>query len=46
MSSEKDKKKKKKKDPKILEKEMFLFVQALARKAVEEAIDQILKDFK
>ncbi|MBR2675721.1 MAG: hypothetical protein IKE28_02245 [Solobacterium sp.] len=38
-----DKKKKKKKDKGILEQEIFRMMQAMAKSAIEAALDEILK---
>lgn len=43
--SDEDNKKKKKKDQSVWEKEIFAFMQAMARQAVEAAINDLLKDF-
>ena len=40
------KKQKKKKDESILEKEMFNFIQGMATVVINEALDDIFKDFK
>ena len=43
--TEEERKKKKKKDQSILEKEIYAMIQAIARQAVQEAIDDVLKTF-
>ena len=40
------KKQKKKKDESLLEKEMFNFIQGMATVVINEALDDIFKDFK
>lgn len=45
MSREDDKKRKKKKDQNAWEKEIFAFMQAMMKQALDAAINDLFKDF-